>query len=619
MIDKASLLEVLRSGDLLRILARRSGGPAQDVEEKLRGLRTRYDAFAQQLEAERFVIPMTGVQGAGKSTLLNALLFRSPVLPVDVDETTCVPVEVRHSLSPTDKAVVKFMDGSEQRVPATESELQRFVHQAHNPANRDRIERVLLESDAPILENGVVMVDLPGLGSLTRENVRTTQDYLNEAVGVLFLLRTVPPLTRSESIFLGGIWARLGVAFFLQNQWVDETPQEIRDGKEHNISVLEKVAKDHGIEVEGAINVAVVNAYLALEGALRRSPELLDKSGLEAFASDFREAAAEWPNRVLESVLRTVVHDLVGTLEMVRSLKGDCAKAASTVEQELAEEARRFQEYVGDLGKRRDDSVAEVEATADRCFQDVGRWSLDAGAELRNRMRTKLRAGIADGPRLERAFLDEQKDLLDDLCAVLQTSLLNLTDSLRTRYKNTPEWSDERWKDNRTGAFKAVSVEEKTKWESLLSPLGSAGGGWAGAKLGALAGAWAGPPGVLIGSIVGSLLGGFLGFWAGNRSRAYIIEKRAERVEPVVFAAIDSFVQDQERIAGEWLSGARDMWVQFLDGWIAEQTRVYEEERDRRMAGLQMNAAERRTEAAALAEDERALVDFLERLSGGGK
>jgi hypothetical protein len=621
MIDKPNLLEMLMSEELLSVLARRSLGTEGDGVERLREVRSRHEALSRQLLAERFVVPIAGVQGAGKSTLMNALLFRSPVLPVDVDETTCVPVEVRYSPSPTTEAVVRFMDGREQRVPATESDLQRFVHQANNPANRDKVERLLLESDAPILENGVVMVDLPGLGSLTRENVRTTQDYLAEAVGVVFLLRTVPPLTRTESIFLGGIWAKLGVAFFVQNQWVDESAQEVKDAKEHNISVLKEVAKVHRIENEGPPDVYVVNAYLASEGSLKANPELIDRSGMETFAAYFRDASAEWPTRVLESVVRTVGRDLVGTLEVVGCLKGDCAKASSTVEAEIAEEASRFERYIGDIKKRQGDSVTEVDSATDECHQFLGEWAIDSAAELRNRMRTKLRAGIADGPRLQRAFSDEQRVLLDDLYDFLQTKLLNLTDRLRTRYKDVPEWSEERWKNVRTSGIQEVSVEEKTKWESLLRPAGSVGGGlggaYGGAKLGALAGSWAGPLGSIIGGIVGGLLGGLLGSWAGSRSQAYVIEKRADNVEPIVFAAIDTFIQDQERVAGEWLGEARDQWIQFLNGWIDEQTRVYEVERERRLAGLRMNAAERQHEQAALENDERALSGFLERLSGG--
>ena len=63
-------------------------------------LRDRIAALRHQLQMKRFVVPVYGIQGTGKSTFLNALLFKTPTLPVDADETTCVPVEVTYAASP---------------------------------------------------------------------------------------------------------------------------------------------------------------------------------------------------------------------------------------------------------------------------------------------------------------------------------------------------------------------------------------------------------------------------------------------------------------------------------------------------------------------------------------
>ena len=89
-------------------------------------------------------------------------------------------------------AKVVLQNGQEEYVQATEESLKDFVHNEFNPCNEKGVDRIILESAEPIFEPGLVLVDLPGTGSLTAANMETTRRYLDEAVGVLFMLRTVP-------------------------------------------------------------------------------------------------------------------------------------------------------------------------------------------------------------------------------------------------------------------------------------------------------------------------------------------------------------------------------------------------------------------------------------------
>ncbi|HEY0094098.1 MAG TPA: dynamin family protein, partial [Archangium sp.] len=207
-----TLESLLADGELARLVGQYGGDKAGDVAQ-------RYALFRERLGLRRFVVPIAGIQGTGKSTFLNAIAFGRPVLPIDADETTCVPVEIRHAREPAMEAVIHFQDGRTERVPADEESLGRFVHNGNNPGNRLGVSKVVLESDRPLLASGLVLVDLPGVGSLTAANLETTRRYLEESAGVLFMLRTTPPITRSESLFVTTWWARLPTAFFVQNWW----------------------------------------------------------------------------------------------------------------------------------------------------------------------------------------------------------------------------------------------------------------------------------------------------------------------------------------------------------------------------------------------------------------
>lgn len=102
-------------------------------------LQARFAKALNDLNENQCRIPVLGVQGSGKSSFLNAVLFGDILLPVDADETTCIPTEIRYGDNTTPKAKVVFSDGVCKDVPCTEKGLAQYVHQAHNPENRQKV------------------------------------------------------------------------------------------------------------------------------------------------------------------------------------------------------------------------------------------------------------------------------------------------------------------------------------------------------------------------------------------------------------------------------------------------------------------------------------------------
>ena len=137
-----------------------------------------WKAWHDQLGADKFYLPVFGVQGSGKSTLLNALFFDDRILPTDAQETTCVPAELHYSPTLKGRAKVFFKDGSVSELAANDKELAVYIDNVNNPGNEKGVNYIEVYSDDKALENGLVVVDLPGYGSLTLENEQTTLDYL---------------------------------------------------------------------------------------------------------------------------------------------------------------------------------------------------------------------------------------------------------------------------------------------------------------------------------------------------------------------------------------------------------------------------------------------------------
>lgn len=209
------------------------------------GERQSYESFLSHkvinINKDEFLIPVLGVQGAGKSSFLNALLMDDLVLPVDVDETTCVPVEVRYSEEDCGKIDVYFSENAPPVSLSDPKEMEQYVHNNFNVGNEKNVSHIVIYKNNTILKNGVVFVDLPGVDSLTSRNGETTLKYIEKLSAAFFLLRTVPTITRSERIFLSTVWPKLTKAWFIQNQWNDESKKEVQQGMEYNVKKLNEI------------------------------------------------------------------------------------------------------------------------------------------------------------------------------------------------------------------------------------------------------------------------------------------------------------------------------------------------------------------------------------------
>ncbi|MBR8143099.1 dynamin family protein [Burkholderia sp. AU19243] len=564
------------------------------------GLVERLHAYRGQLSAERFVLPIAGIQGSGKSTLLNALAFDEPVLPIDADETTCVPVEIAWAAGQSPHARVYFADGRIETLSCTEDALRSVVHNEQNPGNVKQVTRVALTSNRELFRHGLVLVDLPGVGSLTQANRDTTQRYLAEAVGVIFMLRTVPPLTRSEAIFVRLQWASLRTAIFVQNRWNDESDDEALAGREHNAKVLGQIAGQAGIPFDEPPAIHVVNGFDALRGTLCRDAGLVESSGLAALDGELGRFGAGWAARVADTVATALAADAERLAAAIGDRLEETKLDRSAHAARMAEDARLHVERLQALDERATRMRDDADAFRRAVRQQLRAWANDKGAELRNRMRTKMRAGIVDGPRLSRALKDEQSDATDDIFNQVQEDALEMQERLRMDLDGLDAWSA----DMPDITFTVDKAEAK-RFENLAARAGAAAGGvWAAVEAGALVGSLGGGPvGAVIGGAVGGLLGAMAGQWLGGKAREGVTELRARAVEPEVFAAIDRYVSETANA----LNRIVDEFVEHLDvlleRWRAAKSAAFEQERECSLSMMNMSADEKGRAADMLAAD----------------
>ena len=252
-----------------------------------------YDLLQSHLEkiqVPECYISVLGIQGAGKSSLLNSLLFGEDILPVEVEETTCIPTMIRRVYKGEKPgALVYYRDERVEQIPLKREFLEKVVDNRYNPGNIMDATYVVCKADIPLLKEGFVFVDLPGVGSSTEKNEETTMRFLQETHIGIFMLRTVPPITESEGSFIDIAWPRLQESLFVQNMWARETEKEVKEGMEHNKKVLEKIAQKRNTKPPE--DLIPVNVAMACQASYSHDEEGMAQSGLNEIKEYIRAYA----------------------------------------------------------------------------------------------------------------------------------------------------------------------------------------------------------------------------------------------------------------------------------------------------------------------------------------
>ncbi|MDY7101919.1 MAG: dynamin family protein [Actinomycetota bacterium] len=166
-------------------------------------LRQRIRTARERLESATFHVLVVGEFKQGKSSLINALL-RHQVCPVDDDVATARPIAISYADSPWAQVQFKAAEGEAapppQPVPV-ESIRNYATEFAANPDPRE-VEGVEVGVPSPILNNGIVLVDTPGVGGLGSAHSTVTVGALPMANAVVFVSDASQEFTQPELDFM---------------------------------------------------------------------------------------------------------------------------------------------------------------------------------------------------------------------------------------------------------------------------------------------------------------------------------------------------------------------------------------------------------------------------------
>ena len=508
-MNRELVTEILNDSNLFQIADIYSPLPEGDSSDSNQ---TYYKNLFGSAEKGEMIIPILGLQGTGKSTLMNALLMDDIVLPVNAQETNCIAVEIRAGETKELKMVVHFQDENKKSIICSSPhELEQYVSDEFNHANEKNVSYAEIFSSHPLLENNVVFVDLPGVGSLTEQNVRVTMNYLKKQVGAIFLLKTYQPITRSEKLFLKTALAGMGEFWFVQNRWADEREDEVTESVTHNKSILKSLIQDPNAEP----SIFVINAKHAFETKFQTDPTQVEDTGMKPFVDNLFEFQKNWRSAIFASSSNSLSLFIQKLHAVISERISDQNIGIEELQADLSKKELDYKNMIERNSKKIDSILLDIDKFQQESSEICKEQAKESNNNLRARMREVIQQGIVDGSHLNRSFQESQQFYNEEALLNISDMIVDFSDKCKTRIEdleiNSPELGN-----STIGEF---NKQEKMKFEKLFTPAGGAAGSIAGyfaagaltaALKGGTLGSFAGPIGTVVGVAIG-LLGVIIG------------------------------------------------------------------------------------------------------------
>ena len=361
----------------------------------------------ERLADGRFSVVVLGEFNRGKSSLINALLG-APVLPVGVVPLTSVITLIRHG--PTPRVLLQLSAGGSREIAM--EDLPSFVTEQSNRTG-DAPQSVLVDYPSPWLEQGVRLVDTPGVGSIHAHNSAVTQAYLPQADAALFVASADQPVSAAETAFLQQVRHHAPRILCVLNKVDQLTADELRQSTAFTAAAVSAAL---GIELP----VLAVSARAALQAQEQHDELLLGRSGLPALRDALGHLFGEERHRIwLESLGRGILRVLA-----------DAQLSAQLELQALSASQERLEEQLELFRGARDQAMRALE-------DNQVLVGSQAVAILKDRIEPQLAQFRSDLSRRVNDALVRFADAHPELSArALQDALLEqAVTSIRTEYE----------------------------------------------------------------------------------------------------------------------------------------------------------------------------------------
>lgn len=233
----------------------------------------------------RFSIVVVGQFSAGKSTFLNSLMGEK-YLPSFTTETTATVNFLRSvNESPTGQPLIRvnYKGGDKEECnDVTLENIEKFVStRGDNVAQK--IESVEVFLDSPYLNDGVSLVDSPGLNGVLEGHEQITNDQIDRSHAAIFMFNAKQPGSKTDYEKLYHLLKRCNSVLIVLNQ-----KDLIKESEQTMEEVVDTLKKNYSkwFDTKDLPEIFPISAYQAL---VARSARSLDYNGKDNFSESERK------------------------------------------------------------------------------------------------------------------------------------------------------------------------------------------------------------------------------------------------------------------------------------------------------------------------------------------
>ncbi|MFD3503961.1 dynamin family protein [Streptomyces sp. NPDC058678] len=389
----------------------------------------RLDAAERPLRDERFTLVVMGEFGHGKSSLLNAYLREPGLFPVHSYVSTRLVTTAR--FGPEETVVVSLAErpgrpAEERHIARTE--IAAYASETHvtdgaASPDADRATAISVTLPNPVLAQGLVVVDTPGIGGVHRGHTAAAVGVLSSADAVLYVIDAQQEVPASGIAFIEDAARALDVrgcparlVFAVTKTDRVEDPDTVVDELRSRLQAVP------GFDADGIVIVGVSSRHRLLH-LQDGEPERLE-------LSNFGELERQLRTSVTLSRARLRLSTALNELDSVtRTLLAPAEHALAVLDAEDEAERERL---VAAARQHR-------AKAADRTATDAWKSALEAELEALNAdlcthatsVLAELWRGVRESYRARPELLDDPQLVLDQLARRLALLIADLGERAR--------------------------------------------------------------------------------------------------------------------------------------------------------------------------------------------
>jgi len=381
-------------------------------------------AIQDRLFSGQFRLAVLGQFKRGKSTLLNALLG-DDLLPTDVLPVTAIPTFITHAAQSyarvhyhSESPPEDFYPGAELTLAAV---LADYVTEKGNPNNQRQVQRVEIGHPATLLQQGVVLIDTPGIGSTHTHNTDVAYQLLPQCDAALFLVSPDPPITALELEYLREICQRLPRTFFLLNKVDFLTDKELKDSVRFLADQLSPL-------LDAPPQILPISARTALQARLMADKLGWKQSGMEQVEHNLIDFFAQEKQQIFLASLRRRSRDQLEHIIMQLQLSLNSLRLP---EAELQKRLASFRQALPDIERERVAADDLLKGDLKRLEEALQQEIEHLRAAAREKILSKLEALIQTQPDIEALERQARTVLSTEIPRFFAPEMRRLSDSIQ--------------------------------------------------------------------------------------------------------------------------------------------------------------------------------------------